>query len=97
MQILAKRTLKQFWDKHPKAEAPLRSWYALVEGATWNSPADVRAMFNSADFIADNRIIFNIGGNNYRLICHVSYSFRRVLVKFLGTHAEYDKIKPEDV
>lgn len=89
MQVIARRTLKQFWKRHPQAETSLRAWYAAVSAAGWDGPADIRAAFNSADFLADNRVIFNIGGNRFRLIVHVSYVYRRVLVKFVGTHAEY--------
>lgn len=97
MQVIAKRTLKLFWDKHSQAEAPLRSWFAIVNAADWTGPADVKAQFRSADFVGDNRVIFDIGGNKYRLVVHVAYPFRRVLVKFVGTHAEYDRINPEAV
>ena len=98
MQILARRTLKDFWARHPQAETPLSVWFTLVSKAQWQGPADVRAMFgNSVDFVADNRIIFDISGNKYRLIVHVAYRFNRVLIKFVGTHADYDKINPETV
>lgn len=98
MQIIAKRTLRQFWETHPQAEGPLRSWYAFVEGANWNGPADVKAMFGaSVDFVHDNRLIFDIAGNKYRLIVHVAYGFGRVLIKFVGTHRDYDRIDPETV
>ena len=94
MQIIAKRTLKLFWEAHPQAESPLRAWYALVDGAAWAGPADIKAMFRTADFIGDNRVIFNVGGNKYRLVVHVSYGYARVLIKFVGTHADYDRIDP---
>jgi mRNA interferase HigB len=98
MPIVAKRTLRQFWEKHPPAEGPLKAWFALVSHASWRSPADVKAVFgNTVDFVADNRVIFDIGGNKYRLIVHVAYGFGRVLVKFVGTHAEYDRIDPGNV
>jgi mRNA interferase HigB len=97
MQVIAKRTLKLFWDRHPQAEAPLRAWHGLVSKADWASPADVKAMFRSVDFVGDNRVIFDIGGNKYRLIVRISYRFRRVLIKFIGTHGEYDAINPETV
>jgi mRNA interferase HigB len=97
MQIIAKRTLRVFWDRHPQAERPLRLWFAQVDRATWRGPADIRAMFGSADFIADNRVIFDVGGNKYRIVVHISYAYGRVLIKFVGTHAEYDDIKPETV
>lgn len=98
MQIIAKSTLKKFWAIHNQAETPLRAWYASVDAAEWNGPADVKAMFGSnVDFVADNRVIFDISGNKYRLIVHISYTFKRVLIKFIGTHAEYDRSNPETV
>jgi mRNA interferase HigB len=98
MQIIAKRTLRQFWEAYPEAEVPLRTWYVRVNEATWETPADVKAMFgNTVDFVADSRIIFDIGGNKFRLIVHVAYAYRRVLVKFIGTHKQYDAIDAETV
>ncbi|WP_254281584.1 type II toxin-antitoxin system HigB family toxin [Granulibacter bethesdensis] len=97
MQIIAKRTLRIFWDQYPQAEAPLRVWYATVSHAVWENPADIRSDFRSADFVADNRVIFNIGGNKFRLVARVSYQYQRVLIKFIGTHAEYDRINVETV
>jgi mRNA interferase HigB len=92
MQVVSKRTLRLFWEKHPQAETPLRTWHAVVEKARWAGPQDVREQFGSVDFVSDNRAIFNIGGNRFRLVAHVSYEFKAVLVKFVGTHAEYDEI-----
>lgn len=98
MQIIALRTLRLFWEEQPQAETPLRTWYAMVSQAIWAGPADVKEQFGAAvDFIADNRVIFDIGGNKYRLVVHVAYRFKRVLVKFVGTHAQYDKIDPTTV
>lgn len=97
MRIIAKRTLRQFWERHPAAEAPLKVWFAIVRAADWRTPADVRATFRSADFVGDNRVIFDILHNRCRLVAHVAYRHRAVLVKFVGTHAEYDRINPEDV
>ncbi len=98
MQIIARRTLRQFWEKHPDAEVPLRTWHARVKIARWSGPADVKTMFGTTvDFVADNRIVFDLGGNKFRLIVHVSYAYRRVLVKFIGTHKEYDRIDAETI
>jgi mRNA interferase HigB len=96
VQILSQSTLKAFWLVHRQAEGPLRTWYALVRQAEWTAPADVKAAFGATvDFVGDNRVIFDIGGNKYRLIVHVAYPYKRVLIKFVGTHAEYDRINPE--
>lgn len=97
MQLIAKRTLRLFWEKYPQAETPLKLWFALVKQATWSGPADIRAQFSSADFVGDNRVIFDIGGNKYRLVVHVSYTYGRALIKFVGTHKDYDRIDPERV
>ena len=98
MQVISRRTLKQFWERHRQAEGPSRAWYAMVAKARWRSPSDTKRQFGSTvDFVGDNRVIFDLGGNKYRLIVHVSYAFGRVLIKFIGTHAEYDRIDPETV
>jgi mRNA interferase HigB len=98
MQVIARRTLKQFWQRHPQAEGPIRVWFALASKARWKSPNDIKRQFGgSVDFVGDNRVIFDLGGNKYRLVAHVSYRFGRLLVKFIGTHSEYDRIDPETV
>lgn len=98
MQVIARKALKNFWARHDQAEAPLTAWYLVVSKADWANPADIKAMFGTTvDFIGDNRVIFDIGGNKYRLIVHVAYKFHRVLIKFVGTHREYDRIDPEKV
>ncbi len=98
MQIVAKRTLNLFWERHSDAETPLRTWYSIVEAVQWTGPADVKRQFGSAvDFVGDSRAIFDIGGNKYRLIVHIAYPFKRVLIKFVGTHGDYDRTDPETV
>jgi mRNA interferase HigB len=98
MQVIARGTLKQFWQRHPQAEGPIRVWFALASKARWKSPNDIKRQFGSSvDFVGDNRVIFDLGGNKYRLVAHVSYRFGRLLVKFIGTHSEYDRIDPETV
>ena len=90
--MIARKTLREFWEKHSDAEGPLKAWFAEVERASWNGPADVRAAFSSADFVANNRVIFNIKGNHYRLVTVVLYSAKTVFIRFVGTHKAYDKI-----
>ena len=98
MQVIARRTLKEFWQRRPRAERPIRVWFAVVSKARWQSPKDIKRQFGtSVDFVGDNRLIFDLGGNKYRLIVHESYKFGRVLVKFIGTLAEYDRTDPEAV
>lgn len=98
MQVIARRTLKEFWQHHPQAEGPIRVWFAVASKARWQTPNDIKRQFSgSVDFVRDNRAIFDLGGNRYRLVVHVSYKFGRLLVKFVGTHAEYDRIDPETI
>jgi mRNA interferase HigB len=98
MQVIARRTLREFWARYPYAEGPIRSWFAIVAKAQWKGPSEIKRQFGATvDFVGDNRVIFDLGGNEYRLIAHVSFAFGRVLIKFIGTHAEYDRIDPETV
>ena len=97
MRIIAKRALREFWTSHPKAKAPLEAWYAETEKADWNTSQNIKARYSSASFLADNRIVFNIKGNDYRLIVRINYHYKVVYVRFVGTHAEYDKINAETV
>ena len=93
MRIIAKRTLVQFWESgHGDAEQPLKVWYALAKVASWSDPKEIKAMFASASFLANNRVVFNIGGNKYRLIVKVEYELKAIYIRFVGSHAEYDKI-----
>jgi mRNA interferase HigB len=89
--------LQAFWAVHPNAKGPLIAWYDHASAAEWLTPQDIKNDFRSVDFVGDNRVIFDIGGNSYRLVVRISYRFKQVLVKFVGTHADYDKIDPETV
>ncbi|MDP4026771.1 type II toxin-antitoxin system HigB family toxin [Methylobacterium sp. NEAU 140] len=98
MQVIAKRRLQEFWERHPRSEPALREWYARASKAQWTGPEDVKTTFGKGvDFVGDNRVIFDIRRNEFRLIVHVAYAHRRVLIKFIGTHAEYDRIDTETV
>ena len=97
MRIIAKRTLRTYWEKEPRAEQPLRSWYAIVAVADWNFPADVKAVYRNASIVGNDRIVFNIAGNRYRLIIRFDFSNRIGFVRFVGTHAEYDEIDASNV
>ena len=93
MRILSRSTLVDFWTRHRDAEQPLRLWFTLVEKASWKGPADVKAVFGTADFLQGNRVVFDIKGNAYRLIAQVKYApLCLVYIRFVGTHAEYDRI-----
>ena len=97
MRVLSNRTLRDFYLCHADAEDPLRAWFAEAKRASWSSPQDIRSCYAHASIIAGNRVIFNIGGNKYRLICKIHYDRGIVYVRFVGTHAEYDRIDAETV
>ncbi len=92
MRIIARRTLREFWEKHPDARQALQAWYADVKQAEWQSPAEIKTIYRNASFLADNRVVFNIKGNQYRLIVAVQYRYGMVYIRFVGTHQEYDRI-----
>ena len=98
MNVIARKALKDFWERHPDAEKPLSTWYQIVSKGAWRSPADLKRAFGAnVDFVGDSRAIFDIGGNKYRLIVHFAYLHKAALIKFVGTHKDYDKIDAETV
>jgi mRNA interferase HigB len=90
MHIITRVRLKEFWEKHPNAENSLRLWYKLTSLAQWQNFVELRKVFPSADQV-ENLTVFNIGGNNYRLITLVDYEYKKVFIRHVLTHAEYDK------
>lgn len=97
MRIIALSTLRAFWEKYPDAEASLRAWYALASRAHWKTPADIKADYRNASFTANNRVVFNIKGNDFRLVVAVRYSQGLMFVRFIGTHRKYDRIDVEAI
>lgn len=93
MRIIAKKTLVSYYEGHKDAETALEEWNEKVEKARWNSIADVRQSFNSADYVGGNRVVFNIKGNKYRLVALVLFRNKMVYIRFIGTHTEYERIK----
>ncbi|GAP21913.1 type II toxin-antitoxin system HigB family toxin [Leptolinea tardivitalis] len=92
MRIISRRRLVEFWEVHPDAEQPLRAWYTETKKASWNSPAEIKEIYRSVSILSNNRVVFNIKGNTYRLIVVVEYSQGKMFIRFVGTHAEYDRI-----
>jgi len=98
VRIFNRSTLQEFWLKYPDAENALRAWHHEVDIASWQGPADIRRLYGSADFVANNRVIFDIRGNKYRLVAAVKYGpLFCVYIRFMGTHAEYDQIDPATI
>jgi len=97
MRIIAKRTLRQFWEKYPAAQGPLEAWHSEATKSQWENPQDIKNQFGSANVLKGGRLVFNVGGNKYRLILSIDYSRQACYVKFIGTHKEYDAIDAETV
>lgn len=97
MRIVAKRTLRIYWEKERRAEQPLRSWHAVAAKADWSSPADVKADYGRASIVRGDRVVFDIGGNRYRLVVRFDYAHHIGFIRFVGTHAEYDRIDASKV
>lgn len=92
MRIISRKILREFWESHPDIRQPLQAWYADVKQAQWASPQEIKNAYRSASILPNNRVVFNIKGNQYRIIVAIKYDFRIVYVRFVGTHAEYDKV-----
>ena len=97
MHIVAVKFLRTFWEKYPDAEQPLKSWVDEARKATWAQPVQIKEQYRSASILKNRRVVFNIKGNDYRLVVSVAYHFQAVYVKFIGTHREYDAIDAETV
>jgi mRNA interferase HigB len=92
MRIISRKMLREFWDKHPAARQALQAWCDDVRRAQWRCPADIKAVYRNASFLADNRVVFNIKGNTYRLIVVIQYAHGIVYIRFVGMHRDYDRI-----
>ena len=100
MRVIAVSTLKAFWARRPQyrdAEAPTMAWYREVLKADWSSPADVKRQFRTASILQDGRVVFNIAGNKYRIVAWINYPYRVLYVRFIGTHAQYDRIDAQTI
>jgi mRNA interferase HigB len=92
LRIISRGTLREFWDKHKDCEGALKSWYREANAAHWRGPNDIKRNYPSASFLKDNRVVFNIRGNKYRLVVRINYDYGIAWIRFVGTHATYNKI-----
>ena len=95
--IITQRKLHDFWEQYPDAETHLRTWYAIAKAAEWKNSNEVKAVFRSASVVGNNRIVFNIRGNHYRLIVKFHFNRNKAYIRFIGTHAEYDRINARTI
>jgi mRNA interferase HigB len=97
VRVISIRRLREFWWRVPQGMEPLLAWYADARKADWASPGAIKRRYPSASILPGNRVVFNIGGNKYRLVVRINYPYRVVYVRFVGTHADYDRIDAETV
>ena len=100
MRIIALSALKAFWEKNPKhsdAIDPTLAWYRYALNADWNTPTDVKRDFGTASILKDGRVVFNIASNKYRLVVWINYAYQVIYIRFIGTHAQYDKIDAQTI
>lgn len=97
MRVIAIQMLRQFWEKHASAEQPLSEWYAKTERAMWGSLPDIRKDDNSVDYVGNQRYVFNVGGNKYRIIAAIKFTPRLVYIRFVGMHQQYIKLTADQI
>ncbi|HBJ33424.1 MAG TPA: addiction module toxin RelE [Planctomycetaceae bacterium] len=97
MRVIARSTLTRYGAANPRATQALRAWYAEAKHASWATPSDVKAHYGNASILKDGRVVFNICGNEFRLVVQINYEFFTIYIRFIGTHAEYDKIDSQTI
>ena len=97
MRIIAKSTLREFWEKHNDAEIPLKTWYKITEKQKWKNTHEIKQLFGDASIVGHNRVVFNIKGNNYRIVVYIVFKVQKIFIRFTGTHKQYDKIDVETI
>ena len=92
MRVISRKALREFWDDYPDARDALQAWYADAKQANWRSPMDIKATYANASNLPNNRVVFNIKGNHYRLVVAINYDYGMAFIRFVGTHSRYDDI-----
>jgi len=96
-RIFAKSTLRKFWEKHAETEQYLKTWYDTAMSSTWDGPNDIKKTYANASILKSGRVVFNIKGNDYRLVAKINFEKHWLFVRFIGTHSEYDKIDANNI
>jgi len=97
LRVIAKRTLREFWKKHADSEQQLKSWFRETEKTNWKTINELKKDYPKASILKDNRIVFDIKGNNYRLVVKINFEYQICWIRFIGTHSEYDKIDANEI
>jgi mRNA interferase HigB len=95
--VISKKALRDCWLKHPETEQPLKAWYREMCLARWSTPNQLKADFPSASILQEGRVVFNIKGNQFRVIVKINFSFQLIWIRFVGMHVEYDKIDAQNI
>ena len=96
-RIIAKKILREYWEKHSEREQYLKTWYETAKSSNWKNPNEIKQTYVNASILKDNRVVFNIKGNSFRLIVKFNYERQWAFIRFIGTHTEYDKINAETI
>lgn len=97
MRVIAKKILREFWEKYSDSESQLKTWFKEASKANWKNPADIKSEYAKASILKSSRVVFDICGNKYRLIVEINYERQWVFIRFIGTHSDYDKIDAEKI
>ena len=97
LRVIAKKVLREFWEKHNDCEQQLKAWFQETRKAAWTNPNEIKTKYPSASIIGSDRIVFNIKGNTYRLITKINFDYQMIWIRFIGTHSEYDKINAKTI
>jgi mRNA interferase HigB len=97
LRVISKKILREFWEIHSDCEQQLKSWFKETSQAEWKNPNDIKLEYPNASILSNNRVIFNIKGNNYRLIVKINYEYEMVWIRYIGTHSDYDDINAEKI
>jgi len=96
-KVVAKRTIREFWEVHPNSKEYLQTWYETVKSASWGTPNEIKSFYATVSILKNSRVVFNIKGNDYRLVAKINYEKQWLFIRFIGTHQEYDKINANEI
>ncbi|MFT6337692.1 MAG: mRNA interferase HigB [Saprospiraceae bacterium] len=96
-RIVAKQTIREFWEKHPDSKDYLETWYETVKGSNWKKPYEIKEFYFTISILKNSRVVFNIKDNQYRLVAKINYQRQWLFIRFIGTHKEYDKIESDNI
>ena len=97
LRVIAKKVLREFWEKHSDCEQQLKAWFQETSKTEWTNPNEIKVEYPCASIISNNRIVFNIKGSKYRLIVKINFDYQMVWIRFIGTHSEYDKVNAKTI